>query len=504
MLTKELLQVDKRKPHIMPVYRDIGEYRTVAASVIDAFQEGRARAEIEETTDVLETHDTFKFVRGLVKLLERQSTFEQQSPIPPAELRQALYERGYVVGDAERDRVIAEVAEEYGIDESTVDDVFWADREEHEILVSVPAIDADELIRQYNLSLTQTLLFDAHELRFTVSGNYQEIFGMITYLGLMYTVDEDLTVHVTGPAALFKKTRKYGTTLAKLVPSIMKADDWSIEADVETEVSGEERVYQFELDDGDGAMFPDASADVSFDSEIERDFVQRLRAVVDDWEITREPTILRTDRGVMVPDFSFVWQGHELFLEIVGFWTPEYLEEKLAKIQSIETAEDTPLFIAVNESLNCTKKDFPDEDRVIFYDKQVPIEPIVNKMRQIEQEHREQDYEALLEQEPVVPEEQATVQDVAVEWNVDEDTAASYIEQHGSGVVSAGTYLPPEAVEEIRERLAELDDMSLDRVQSVLDEYGAGNDILDDLGYTIQWTSLDQSSAVVKRKETEE
>lgn len=205
MLTKELLEVTKYRPNITPEYREIGEYREVAEKVIEAYQEGRTRGEIDEEVSGLETHDTFKLVRGLSRLLERRSRFEQRSGVPPERLRKAAFGRGYVTGREEREEVLKNVGTEFGVDREDVEKGLWADREENEALVKAPEISPEELLKQYNLSLTQTLLFDALELEFKVSGNFQEIFGLMKYLGLMYTVDRDVNVNVTGPASLFKK-----------------------------------------------------------------------------------------------------------------------------------------------------------------------------------------------------------------------------------------------------------------------------------------------------------
>jgi len=86
MLTKELLEVTKRKPKINPRYRDIDKYQSVATHVLDAYESGQTKKQIDETIETLETHDTFKLVRGLSKLLDRRAKFEQQFPVDPATL----------------------------------------------------------------------------------------------------------------------------------------------------------------------------------------------------------------------------------------------------------------------------------------------------------------------------------------------------------------------------------------------------------------------------------
>ncbi|MFP4002109.1 MAG: DUF790 family protein, partial [Thermoplasmata archaeon] len=263
MLTKELLVVTKRKPNIHPKFREPEKYRDLVLDVIDRYEIGKKKKEIEEGVSELESHGNFKLVRGLSKLLERKAKFGMDSPVEPEKLRRSAFEEGYVTDDEERRQVLEKVAEEYGLSEDEVERYLWADREEEMVLQFLEDVDGIELLKEYNLSLAQTLLFDAVELEFNASENFQQIFRMIKYFGLIYNVDEDLKVNVTGPAALFKKTRKYGTSFAKLLPHIMKAEEWEISAQIETEVSGEKRIYEFNLDSGSckEGLFPELGED---------------------------------------------------------------------------------------------------------------------------------------------------------------------------------------------------------------------------------------------------
>lgn len=80
----------------------------------------------------------------------------------------------------------------------------------------------------------------------------------------------------------------------------------------------------------------------------------------------RENDVLDLGAEVMIPDFAFEHpDGRQAILEIVGFWTPEYLSEKLAKIR---TAELDNLIVAVSEQLDCAEEDFgAAADRVLWF-----------------------------------------------------------------------------------------------------------------------------------------
>ncbi|MFQ3294623.1 MAG: putative nuclease of restriction endonuclease-like RecB superfamily [Natrialbaceae archaeon] len=500
MLTKELLEVEKRRPNIQPRYRDIDEYQPAAEQVLDAYETGKTRAQINGEVSELETHDTFKLVRGLSKLLDRRATFEQEYPVEPSRLREAVFDEGFVTSEEERRQVLTDVAADFDLSPREVEENLWADRDEEEVLVSVPEIDPQELLRQYNLSLTQTLLFDALELEFTASDNFQEIFGVISYLGLMYTVDEELRVTVTGPASILKKTRKYGTTLAKLVPSIMKADEWSLSAKVETDVSDETRIYEFTLNSSHADLFPDKVAVESFDSEVERDFATRISSLADGWTVNREPTILRTGNRVMIPDFSFTRNDNDFYLEVIGFWTPEYLNEKLEKVRHVES--EKPIMLAVNDSLSCTKEDFEDAnvEQVFFYDDQIPVKPVLKRLQAIDEREAEQDLQQLNEQGiEVSRDEIIDIESLAASYNLEAAAIEEYLDENYEGVLSNGKFVPNQVLTEIEGEIDELDGSTLADVNPILEEYGVGQDILEEMGYTVNYVSLNQDEAEIRK-----
>ena len=521
MLTKDLLEVEKRKPNIRPRYRDVEAYRETAGAVIECYEPGRTRAEIGEAVADLETHDTFKLIRGLSDLIDRRAGFEGRSPAPPDRLREAVFERGYVTTEAERREVLEAVGDRSGITADEVAANLWGDRESEAVLVEAPDVDPEALLRRYNLSLTQTLLFDATELRFSVSGDFQSVFRRLAYLGLMYDVDPDLTVHVTGPASVVSRTRTYGTAMAKLLPTILRAGEWRVSADVETEVGGEPRIYEFELDSSEADRFPERrpesegnGAREPYDSDVERDFATRIDALLDGWSVTREPTILRTGNRVMIPDFGFERErpvggnggrdgdGDAFYLEIVGFWTPEYLAEKISKVRALES--DYPVVLAVAEELDCAESDFADAnvDEVFFYRDRIPVKPVVDRINEIDRRAVEADLRWLSRREIDVPDARVVdVEALAAGHDVDPVAMRKHLASEGRGAVSNGKYVPPSVLSALREEVEAADGTKLADVNGVLESYGVGQELLEAIGYEVVYVSLDQSEAEIRQKD---
>ena len=65
--------------------------------------------------------------------------------------------------------------------------------------------------------------------------------------------------------------------------------------------------------------------------------------------MTRERSPLSVGGSVFLPDFTLRHRdGREAAVELVGFWTPEYLQTKIAKVRA---ARDMPLVLVVARSL---------------------------------------------------------------------------------------------------------------------------------------------------------
>jgi len=434
------------------------------------------------------------------ELMRRRTHFEESYTVNPQKVRTYLYEKGFVTDEEERASLLLKASEEFDVPIEGIETSFWADREDFQIVASIDDISASDLVRYYNLSLTQTLLFDALSLEFTTSGNYQEIFRMIKFLGLMYEIQsegDNFSVRVTGPASLFKKTKKYGTSLAKLVPKIMKAPSWKIKAQIETEVAGEPRIYIFELSDSKKEFFPDVLEDTEqFDSAVEEHFVKRFSSLRKDWEIKREPTILKAGLSVMIPDFSLERRGKRCYVEIVGFWTPEYIEKKIKKIQNL----NQKILLCVNKELQCTRRDFKENADVILYDKEVPMKPVLERIRKIELEQLQEEKGKLSLTDIELTEDVTLLRNIAQVHNVGVETAKEILQTSDTGIVVGDTFVKNSVLEEIQKRLENLEDMRLSSVKKVLDEYSLNEDVLGKLGYDIEWKSLDAENAVVKRR----
>jgi len=492
VLTKDLLRVSRAGGGYHPQFTDADDER-LTARVIGTYQGhvGEPRAALDDAlTDLEREADDFKLVRGFAKLLDREATFETRAPVDPERARRAAFEAAASVGvvtEDDRETALAAAADRLDATPEAVAESLYADRERRQVLVDVDARwDPADLRAQYDLSLAQTALFDAVEVRVR-SSDPKAVVSAIKRLRLLYEIrqtDAGREFVVTGPDALFRNARRYGTAFARLLRSVAKTDEWHLEATVDDRGTERELV----LDDGDVSVpGTEPVAEMTFDSGVEADFATRFASLDLDWELVREPEPLAAGEGVVIPDFAFDYRHADfrVFFEIMGFWTPKYVEKKLAGLDAVA---DVEMLVAVDESLNVGEEIEARDHRAIPYSGTVRLKDVRDALRRYE--------------ERLVADAAAALPD---ELRPDEDvvTIAALAERYGvsESAVEGESFPAHERVGRTLVRPTVLDDlageieagMALADAEAVLDEYGIddASAALSRLGYRVAWDGLD-------------
>ncbi|MCQ4334781.1 DUF790 family protein [Natronomonas sp. F2-12] len=434
MLTADLARSRTRDGSIQPMFIDSDDerYRETAAELIQIFEEylGEPKGELEETIDELTIADTdYKIVQGLAKLLQDECEFETVAAADPREIRQRLFEKAnesYPIvrqptlgEDTQRLEVYSTVADQLGISLEECYRGMYADLEDNKRLVrfgnrvvdsyeasdngvsttrltgdseeayAEDTITVEWLLTRYNLALAQAVLYDATRMRIRVWDHFSTVFSYVKLFGLMhriYPIDADgnrvadtdasdgYEAVLDGPASLFSQSRKYGIRMANFLPALPLCDQWEMTADILHDEATNETV-RFDLDHSAG-LSSHYSAQDDFDSDLERTLAEKWERSNTDWELVREDDVLDLGAEVMIPDFALEHpDGRRAILEIVGFWTPEYLDEKLAKIRE---ADLDHLLIAVSERLECSADDFRrSEERVLWFKSGIHVYDVV-------------------------------------------------------------------------------------------------------------------------------
>ena len=478
MLAKSLLTVEFRGGSIKPKYLyDCGQ----AEQIISIFREskGKKLKKLKREIVRLERGRTdYKLIRALVELIQRRCEFAQSTDLDALEIRRALFEKGFVVDEEKRDIIMGAIAKNYGVSKEDIENAMFADLPKERELKKIDVPTPEELVRKYNLSITQTFLFNATEMMFTVGENYQQIFRSINYLGLMYETD-GTEITVNGPVSLLKNTKKYGSSLAKLIPFIIRSNKWSIEAKIEMERGNEPRVFTFKLNSRDNLPLPIYNEEeIEFDSEVEEQFYKDLALYASDWEIKREPTFIKAGNYVIIPDFGFYKNGIELFLEVVGFWTLEYIQKKIKKFNQT----DTKIIAAVNQNLKCSREDFPGD--VIFYKKHIPIKPVLDILKR--EEERKIKKEVAKNKTIKIDEDIIDLKTKATELNISSQ-ALEQIEIPRYFIVGK-KLVSKDFLDKLKIEIGEKRKFS--EIKIILDKYQLTDKALELIGYKVVWNGL--------------
>jgi uncharacterized protein len=235
--------------------------------------------------------------------------------------------------------------------------------------------------------------------------------------------DSKLVCAIDGPVSLFKLTDRYGTSIAKLIPFIISSSWWYLSASIVRKTMSGKKIYEFKTSSSDlqqhNLREPSCNYKYNnnnhsnnnnnnsnnsnsrltssyFDSSVEEKFAVRFEHLANRWKIKREPDPLIVGNGVaFIPDFLFEKYGRKVYLEIVGFWTKEYLEKKFQKVSYILHNSNVDLFVAVDEELSCSKlfnssSHDQSNDRIIFFRKtSVPIKKLQEYLRSIDRQQIE-------------------------------------------------------------------------------------------------------------------
>ncbi|WP_410509934.1 DUF790 family protein [Methanosarcina hadiensis] len=316
MLTSDLLMTRISGGKIRPAYAALdSENLELAELLIGTFRQhvgktyGALLAELEGYEEM-----NYRFIRGLSQLLGRRAVVETSSAVDPSKARESVFEacEGMAIFPEEREEALQKAAKNLSVSVPELEKSLWADLEENQVLKEFNPPAPSELLRQYNISLTQTLLFRAIDLDIWITGDFQRILWKILRSGLMYSLEDaqeeagkkespgkrnltkesqikensrkessrkesirkesqikeskrnneteetgklkNVHLHLDGPASLFRMSERYGNSFAKLFPILLKSKSWKLKAGILYKGYQGKRILEFSLDGSEEAF----------------------------------------------------------------------------------------------------------------------------------------------------------------------------------------------------------------------------------------------------------
>jgi predicted nuclease of restriction endonuclease-like RecB superfamily len=240
---------------------------------------------------------------------------------------------------------------------------------ERRIILPEAIPDPHSLATQTNLALAQGLLRLASEVDIDLHGGARAVVRQIHLKRLLCTVrrvaPELVRLQISGAFSLFHHTTIYGRALASILPMLA----WCERFDLRARCMLRGRIVNSRLRSGD----PIAAGEPprAFDSRLEERFARDFSRATLDWDLVREPEPVEAGDALVFPDFALVHRrdaSKRFLLEIVGFWTPDYLREKLRRLRKAASA---PLVLCIDRRLNCSAGELPVNAHTVWFEKRI-------------------------------------------------------------------------------------------------------------------------------------
>jgi predicted nuclease of restriction endonuclease-like RecB superfamily len=300
---------------------------------------------------------------------------QQSGTLKAAQIRRHLF--GKAALDAvSRDERLAAVASLFSTTPEQIEVAMWADLTQERIVTMPDGRPTPRIVAAAaNLSMIQRALMRCYRVRLRVTGNARAIVSSSTLRGLMTTAQmhDNNTVElcISGPLAVFHRTTVYGRALGAIASQLAWCETFVLEA--ECEVREQPALLRIAAP----VLLPPGKASKRYDSKLEARFSRDFSKAAPDWRLLREPTAVDAGGRLAFPDF-LVEHRHDAtrrwWIEIVGFWTADYLAQKFATYRAAQLQN---IILCIDDRRSVDAADIPIDAKIVRFRKSIAVEEIL-------------------------------------------------------------------------------------------------------------------------------
>jgi predicted nuclease of restriction endonuclease-like RecB superfamily len=268
----------------------------------------------------------------------------------------------------------ARIVDSLGRPWETIEQILYSDVLDYQRLERFEGYaDPAALLSRYNVAQLQAGLYKAEQMTVWASEDFKTILRYAKLARLLHEIERvDASTYrlvFSGPASVLSETRRYGVSFARFLPALLACRRWRMTASLKTPWN---QPVQLVLSDKDGFTSHLPPPEM-FDSSVEQSFCEKFGTERDGWTLTREGDILHHQQKTFVPDFTFCHaDGTKVLMEIVGFWTPEYLA---GRRQTLRLFRDHKIILAVPEK--SIRDGATVSDNVLVYKTALKLTPLM-------------------------------------------------------------------------------------------------------------------------------
>jgi uncharacterized protein len=418
MLTSEQSIVEYRAGQVIPdrltqnTHRHYLEY---AEKMLAVYRDGlgQQRRTLHRQVEAIfadEPDCPVRRIEAFCKLLDDASAFQSDPGGKSAKLRLELFSRAARLHPLvqEPDRLFeheeseakTQLATELGLPWDAIEQSLYADVIAYQQLEGFTGYpDAVAFLSRYNVAQLQACLYRAESMMVTATRDLKTIIRYAKLAKLLHEISRDThgrdgratgtpnamncicepthgrdahatyRITFTGPASVLRETRRYGVNFARFLPALLACEGWSLEAVLRTPWKTPAKLMISDTDRFSSHLPPPEE----FDSSLEQSLANKFGPVRDGWQLIREGDILHEHQKTFIPDFTFRHEDStEVFLEIVGFWTPEYLAHRRETLRQFRRQH---ILLAVPQS--SLREGATITDNVLVYKTALKVPPLL-------------------------------------------------------------------------------------------------------------------------------
>lgn len=313
----------------------LGQVRNAARVALEGLRPDR----VEPVIQILDDTAAYDWPRGRAQAERRVRVFERAAREHPLLARAAVAP------------IVDEVLGERPAQHEDLVALLYGDYPEFHRLTAFPAdYMAEDLRADYDLAQAQALLYSAMRVTVECQADFRHIVQYARLSRLLHRLERAGTggyrFTFDGPNSILRHTHAYGVDFARFLAGLVRARDWRLSAEIVLRKGWRPLTFAVSAADGLRSRLP---APAAFDSALESALAARFGTEREGWRLRREAAVLEAGGALLIPDFVFTHaDGTEVALEIVGYWTPEYLAQKFSKLARVKSPN---LLVAVPRSL---------------------------------------------------------------------------------------------------------------------------------------------------------
>lgn len=352
MFPAKLLSFEAQGDLLVPSYLGAEDDPWIAEllSALDGFV-GATAAEIDAAFEsrinerLLAAGASFRALAGARHVCAQWFALRAAPALPPLDVRRVVFEESARHGT--RQSALAAAAARLETRPERVVASLFADRPEARRLFAPAALPApSEVAARYNLALLQGLLLHASEVVVSAKSQERSIVRYAKTRRLLCTFDagpDALRLTISGPLSILRHTTKYGRALALFLPALAATPGWTLHA--YCAIGARSGVLHANAADPVAAT---CAAPAELDDAVLDRLVKDLRRRASGWTIERASDPVHAGGRVFFPDLVLARGDDRVVVEILGYFTPEYLRTKLA---ALDAAGLRKFIVCVDESL---------------------------------------------------------------------------------------------------------------------------------------------------------